>query len=138
MRRRFGSFSVCYKAHVLRVGVNFGYNNAKSIQGANLMKIVKISLSVIVFIQIFTTIAYAQNEPRQITVENYIESINKGNWSAIPNLWVKGSREEMIQFFTTRKMKKRKSELLIYCNCHRGKQTKNNHNTPCSNSVYHC
>ncbi|MGN7170782.1 hypothetical protein ACTHSJ_33465 [Paenibacillus cellulositrophicus] len=72
------------------------------------MNILKISLSVLVFIQILTTTAYAKNEPRQKTVENYIESINKKNWSIIPDLWVKGNREEMILFLNNKKNEEQK------------------------------
>jgi hypothetical protein len=46
-----------------------------------------------------TSLAYAKDGSSQNLVAIYIKSINEKNWSDIPTLWVKGQRDELIDFF---------------------------------------
>jgi hypothetical protein len=73
------------------------------------MQIRIISLLLLLSLNMFTAnLVYAKDTPAENLVTSYIKSINEKNWSDIPCLWVKGQRNELIDFFNNKQNKEQK------------------------------
>ncbi|SED11835.1 hypothetical protein [Paenibacillus sp. GP183] len=71
------------------------------------MQIRIFSLLLLLSLNMFTAnLVYAKDASAEKLVTSYIKSINEKNWSDIPGLWVKGQRDELIDFFNNKQNKK--------------------------------